>query len=410
MKILQINNCHFRRGGADVVYLNTGKLLSSKGHEVIYFSTKSKKNCNVGQNNFFVDEINYFKPQPPLKRFFTILNFFFSFQVKNNLESLIELYKPDVAHIHLYKGQLTSAIFHVLNKKKIPVVFSVHDYGLVDPHNLLLDSKGNIFEKTINGSSFNSVLYKTNRNSFILSFISFLEYKFTNIFFPFDKYINRVLCVSKFAHNKISESKKFNFNSTQLYNFHPDLYSIMPNKTKGKYFIFIGRISKEKGIDILIEAFTKMKTKGILKIVGDGDLLAAFKRKKYKNIQFLGFKSEDEVNELLVNSSFNIVPSQWYENNPLTVIESYVHGVPVIGSKIGGIPEIIVDKKTGYLFNPKDIDMLSKILDLANQISKHEYSEFSKNSRKLAEKLFNPNIHYKSLMRIYKQVIKENEH
>ena len=123
------------------------------------------------------------------------------------------------------------------------------------------------------------------------------------------------------------------------------------------------------------------------------------------SIEVLGFKQGDELHELIKNASFIIVPSEWYENNPLTIIESYALGKPVIGANVGGITEIIENGKTGFLFEMKNIIDLSDKISMSEKMSEEDYRIFSNNSRQFAENHFNPDTHYYKLMKIYKETI-----
>lgn len=404
MKILQINSVHYRRGGADVVYLNTGKLLEDNGHEVYYFSQKNENNYPVNTSNYFIKPINYFNDSI-LKRITLLPRFFYSFESAKKIDSIIKNYNPEIAHIHLYKAYLTSSILRVLKHNHIPIVITLHDYGFICPNNLLLDGKMNICERCINGSSLNCILHKCNRNNLLLSSLSSFEYIYQKIFFPFDKYFNAIITVSKFSRAKHIESNKYKWKVKHLYNFSPKLKNTKYNKVKGKYMLYFGRLSEEKGIKTLIDAWQVNKNHGLLKIVGTGDLFDELKQNKSDSIEFLGFKSGVELNDLIKKASFIIVPSVVYENNPLTIIEAYSFGKPVIGSNVGGIAEIVLDNKTGFLFKMRSIHDLSGKILFANSMTQKGYGQLSENARRFAEENFDEDTHYKSLMFIFRETI-----
>jgi glycosyltransferase involved in cell wall biosynthesis len=194
-----------------------------------------------------------------------------------------------------------------------------------------------------------------------------------------------------------------------LYNFFPELNDIKPQYKKGNYFLYYGRLSEEKGIITLLNAWGNLNSRFVLKIVGDGplkeEILSFIEDYKMENVQYLGFKYKKELSKIITNSSFIFVPSEWYENNPLTIIESYSYGKPVIASKTGGIPEIVLDKKTGYLFKMRDVSELTDVILNASNISKKEYIGLSKNARELAVKLFYGKSHYQALLKIYHSMI-----
>jgi glycosyltransferase involved in cell wall biosynthesis len=411
MKILQINNCHFNRGGADIVYLNTGELLESYGNEVFYFSIKNELNKNTKFQKYFVKGIDFLNISL-FKKIIYFFRFFYSNESKRKLNKLIRDLKPNIAHVHLYKGGLTPSILGVLKKNKIPVLVTLHDYGFLDPHNLLLDGNLNISEKCITGSSFNCVRDKSNRNSYLLSLVSTFEYIYHTKFFPFDKYFNTIVAVSKFSQVLHLKSNKFNWSIDHLYNFSPLLNRHEETIKQGSnYLLYFGRLSKEKGIKTLINAVEKLDVKIDLKIVGTGVLEIELKKyiqdNNLTNIKLLGFKEGKELHKLIRESKFVIVPSQWYENNPMTIIESYCFGVPVIGSRIGGIPEIIDEGKTGFTYEMGNIDDLVVALTKGINLSEEEYIILKNNARVFAEENFSPSLHYNKLMNLYKKTIEK---
>ncbi len=404
MKILQINSVHYRRGGADVVYLNTGKLLEEHGHEVYYFSQKNENNYPASTSEFFIKPTNYFR-KTTIQKIVSVPRFFYSFEAAKKLEKLIKKQQPDIAHIHLYKADLTPSILKVLSNNNVPIVITLHDFGFICPHNLLLDGKMNICERCVNGSSLNCIIHKCNRNNIVLSALSSFEYIFQQAFFPFDKYFDTIIAVSRFSQEKHLESRKFNWEIKHLYNFFPDLKLTKPNHFKGDYMLFFGRLSKEKGIETLINTWQSNNIKTKLKVVGTGELLEKYKNIKYKNVEFLGFKNGDELTSLIKNASFVIIPSEVQENNPLTIIESYSFGKPVIASNVGGIPEIVLNYKTGFLFEMGNADDLSEKIKLAKKTSPKEYLKMSQNARNFAEEHFDEDKHYNALIAIYKETL-----
>jgi glycosyltransferase involved in cell wall biosynthesis len=403
MKIIQINDCHYRRGGADVVYLNTGELIEEKGEEIIYFSTKSNETIPNIFSDYFVDHVN------PLQVSFTkqlglIQKKLYSFEAKRKLEKLLIQSKPDVAHIHLYKGGLTASILTTLVKNQIPIVITLHDYSLLCPRNILFNANEEICTICLTKSPFNCVTTKCNRHNLFYSLTNYLEYTLNNKIFKPQEVFKKIICVSKFNYNLHKEFRpNLKENLVHLYNFSPIVSTSKPNHAKGDYFLFFGRLSKEKGITTLLKSVKDVPIK--LKIVGTGELMDSLKKKKRENVEFLGFKTGDELSELIRNASFIIVPSEWYENNPMTIIEAFAFGKPVIGSRTGGIPELIIENETGFSFEMGNAEDLRTQIIKANQLSQSEYRRLSINARKFAEENFAQDSHFDNLMSIYNQAI-----
>ena len=390
-----------------MVYLNTGELLSRMGHDVSYFSTNSPKNEPTRYSEYFIDDIDALE-LGFTKQLLSTPRKLYAFEAKRNLERLIRDIKPEIAHVHLYKGGLTASILPVLRKNRIPVIITLHDYSLLCPRNILIDGDGNICEKCLN-RPFYCVIKRCNRKNIFYSTINYIEYEINNKIYKPQKYFNRIICVSKFNCQKHSMRPNLRDRLVHIYNFSPEIETIVPDHIKGEYFLYFGRLSDEKGIKTLVKAWKELDSRYKLKIVGEGklyqELVREVKDNKEGNIDLLGFKSGEELKGIVRNASLVIIPSECYENNPMTIIEAYSMGKPVIGSNVGGIPEILMDKKTGFLFEMRNAgDLVSKIRHAFSLIPR-EYELLSKNARQFAEDNFSEKAHYKQLIRVYTEVI-----
>jgi glycosyltransferase involved in cell wall biosynthesis len=225
--------------------------------------------------------------------------------------------------------------------------------------------------------------------------------------FKYDTYIDRYIFVSHRYHEfhgKIHDY--FKTKGLVLYNFLSDIQTITPTSEKGDYWFYYGRLTEEKGIRTLVNVMKQFPDIQ-LKIAGTGPLSDSLKQTAGSNVEFLGFISGNTLYEKIKKSSFVIVPSEWWENNPLTVIESFACGKPVIGSSLGGIPEIIEDGKTGFVFEAFNVSSLIDTLNTALQIPADRYESMSANARDFAEKHFDASEHYNHLMNIYNKTIQE---
>lgn len=407
MKVLQINVYHYRKGGSEAVYFNTSNLLIEHGHTVINFALKWNENIPCSQSM-------YFPLSKDLRKGITgkiknLIAYFKNKDAAKKLDLLLTNEKPDIAHIHLIWGQLSGAILPVLLKHKIPIVFSIHDYRIVCPAYTFKDGKGNICEDCKGKYFYKCFTKRCTKGNYFMSFVMSAEQYYRNKYFNPSKFINGLIYVSDFAksiHEKYLPSLKLKENII-LYNSTDKLYE-SPNTIDEKYFLFYGRLSFEKGVMTLIKAIEPL-TNIKLKIVGTGPLENELKnyvsQKHLNNIEFLGYKSGDELHHLVRYAYFIIVPSEWYENNPLTIIEGYSASTPVIGSRIGGIPEIIIDGKTGFLFEHKNVTMLRNVIKKAFSLSPDEYIKFREASLLFAKEKFNPSLYYPQLIEFYRTII-----
>lgn len=414
MKILLINNVHYNRGGADNVYLNTGKLLKQHGHEIFYFAINHPENLDSKFSLYFVPNPD-FKNKSLLSKLFSFFRYFFSREAQHNLQCLINDYKPEIAHIHLlYGGGLTSSILPILKKNKIPIVLTIHDYKLLCPILTLMDNNLNICEKCAKGNYIhciskccNQISLSSKRNLFN-SVIFATESWFRDILFNYDKYISKYIFVSEFSKAIHTKYKPFlDYKSEMLFNFIDFNDNDIPSFIMGDYFLYFGRLSGEKGLMTLLETFRSFPQARLF-IIGEGSLKNEIKtfisKNSLNNVTLLGYMTGNKLNSYIKNSKFVILPSQWYENNPLSVIESFRFGKPVIGSNIGGIPELIKDGETGMLYESSSIQSLNETLNKAQNIGTEEYARLSQNAYLFACSNFRSEAHYLKLIDVYNSI------
>lgn len=405
MRILVINRNHFIGGGADRVYLNTGKLLETNGHDVAYFSTSNEQNLISNYDEYFVNDI-----KPRNGSFYSkikgVKKYLYNNEVLDNLQKLINDFKPEVAHLHLFYGALSASVLKTLKDNKISIVTTIHDYRLLCPVNAMLDKDGQICEKCKNDKFYNCIAKRCSEGNFFQSTVVTAEAYMRKFIFDPLTYIDHFIFVSQFSRNKhISFNKRYENKSSHLYNFSNSFENY--KVSRGAYLFYYGRLSKEKGILNLINAVKKTNSKLI--IAGDGPQKETVLNeiKGFSNIEYVGFKSGAELKDLIVKSSFVVVPSEWYENNPMTIVESFLLGKPVIGSNIGGIPELVTNE-TGFVFEPADALSLSYAIQSAEKITKEEYDIISYNCLNFAKENFNEQNHLKELMKIYNKVKNES--
>lgn len=394
MRILLINNLHQRRGGADIVYLNTGALLEAEGHEVCYFSMHSDDEVPCNQRK-------YFAPDPKnVGRIKGAIHYIYNKEAANCLEKLLVDEKPDIACIHLVWGGLSPSVIEVLYKHSVPVVHVVHDYRMICPAYTFRRPDNKICEDCKGGKYYHCFVHKCSKGSLAESGLMTLEMYLRQWKYNPVKTIDGFIFVSRFCRDKHIEfdSRFKDVPNTVLYN----CATIEPKtEEKDDYFLFYGRLSHEKGIMTLLQSIAQ--TSGIkYKIVGTGPLEQQIKdivrQKGLNNVELLGYKTGDELKDLVKKSRFVTVPSEWYENNPMTVVEAYAVGTPVIGARIGGIPEIVQDGSTGYLFESGDFVSLTEIINKANEMTEDQYASVSRECRAFALEHFNQETYVARLM------------
>lgn len=404
MKVLLINNFHYRKGGSESVYFNTADILREHGHEVIFFSQQDDQNQPCAQAEYFI------RNKKTVSCIQGVANYFYNKEAKHKLEKLILYEKPDIAHVHLFWGGLSPSIFKTLQNYQIPLVHTVHDYRMVCPAYTFKLPNGEVCERCKGRHFYKCTQYRCSKGSFVQSIVMTIEMYIRNKFFNPIKNIDGFIFVSEFSRGKHQQYIQgiTDTNSIVLYNMASYIDLQKSNSLSDSYYLFFGRLSHEKGLVTLIKAFCQMPYLRLL-IVGVGpeekELKDMVANSKARNIEFLGYKYGDDLLSVVCNALFVIVPSEWYENNPMTIIESYACGVPVIGSRIGGIPEIVEAGKTGFLFDSRDVNSLCASLLNSQTLSPKKRQEMGECAMHFAQTYFNKEMYYKKLIEFYRHII-----
>jgi glycosyltransferase involved in cell wall biosynthesis len=390
MKILQVNNVFRNKGGAEKVYFSTIDLLKRNGHQVIPFSIGSSNNEASEYSYNFINDRNW------------LHNNFFSIEAQKKIEKIISVEKPEIAHLHNIIGGVTYSIIPILKKYSIPIVSTVHDFRILCPAFVFVNSKNEICEKCKNGQYYHCALNNCSRQSITKSVMLSAESYLRDYFIPYYKKINSFIAVSNFVKNKLLEvhpelSKKVTVN----YNFSTVFSSEIK---KGDYFIYFGRLAREKGLPTLLEAFRQLKDLKLI-LVGDGELRKQIELEKPPNVEILGFKTGNELKSLIQNSYFVIASSECNETSSMMTIESNSLAKPVIGADIGGISELIENGITGFIYESRNSGSLMKLLMDSMQLNSDKYKNMCNNAYKFALDNFSPELHYKSLVNIYQNTL-----
>lgn len=367
MRILQVNKYHHNKGGADKYYLNLSKLLEERGHDLAYFSMQHPDNIESNWSKYFVSNIE-FNNGNLFDKFKSPFRIFYSQEAKRKFEKLIIDFKPEIIHLHNIYHQISPSILHVSKKYKIPTIIHLHDYKLICP-NYQLFVNNNVCEDCKVYKYYNCFIKKCHKNSYsksaLVAFEMYFHHRLLNIY---RKNIDYLISPSNFLRNKFIDFAWDENKITTIYNpFDSNL--IKNSKIKSEdYLLYFGRLSREKGIDIIIKALKN--TKILLNIVGKGEYENELKNLASKlnvRVNFLGYKEKQELSEIIQKAKAVIIPSIWYENMPLNMLEALSLEKIVIASNIGGMPEIIKDKQNSFLFEPGSVNSLKEtILNLNN--------------------------------------------
>ncbi|MFQ5706569.1 MAG: glycosyltransferase family 4 protein [bacterium] len=410
MKILMIDKYYFIKGGAERYYFELKDVLEAKGHQVIPFSMQHENNFESVYEPFFVNKVEY-ALDSFAEKFLSLPRItgrmLYSFHAKKRLEQLILREQPDIAHLHMIDHQLSPSILHTLKKFNIPVIQTIHQYKLVCPNYRLYNPKTNeICEKCLDGHFYHPVVEKCHKASALAgSLIAFESYlhRLTRIY---EDNIDIFHTPSHFMGEKLRAGGVGDGKVRHLF-YTLKLDNYKPNFEFENYVVYLGRLAQEKGVLTLLKAMQQVKDTELV-IIGDGPERKRLQdyalRQDLQHVQFVGSKGGEELRRLVQNCKFLIVPSEWYDNSPLVIYEAFAYGKPVIGSQLGGIPELIDDGKNGLIFQAGNVDELAeKISALASDSDL--ISAFGRQARSKAEGVFDPEYHYRQIHQWYTELL-----
>ena len=416
MKILLVNYRYFISGGPEKYMFNIKKMLEENGHEVIPFSIHSNKNVETKYSQYFVEPIGgrdatYFDEvkKTPKSIIQLLTRSIYSVEVEKSIKRIIKETQPDLVYVIHFVNKLSPSVLVGAKKMNVPVVMRLSDYFLLCPRFDFLSNQ-KVCEDCLKRGYISCIKKKCVKNSLFASVIrvfSMKVHKFMNVYKKVDVFITP----SQYLKNKLLNNgfEKHNIKCIPTFT---ELPKETPKQILGDYGLYFGRISEEKGVETVIKAYEKLPEYNV-KIMGDDSTDEAIKLKKYieekeiKNVEFVGFKKGEELEEIIKKSRFTMIPSIWYDNLPNTALESFKYKKPVIASNIGSLPELVIDNENGFLFEPKNYE------ELANIVKKFDDDEIAKKMGEKSWELLNtkflPEKHYEELLNVFENLIKKRK-
>ena len=373
MKILLVNKFHYRKGGAETYYLTVGSELERMGHEVAYFSMKHPNNLPCKWDKYFVTQREYNDVKNPLSAVRDGIALIYSPEAKRNFQALCEEFRPDVVHLNNIHRQITLSILDApyLKEHHVPVFYTAHDYVTVCPGYLMLDGEGRVCDACLEDGKYRHCIEnRCVKGSRAKSALAALEASFNSSHHSNER-IDRVIAPSRFMRSKLIEGGWPEGKVEALQNFADDAIlarasGVADDVTdrESPYLLFFGRLSAEKGVDVLLRAFDaaapSLPRDMRLIVVGDGPDAAEFRDLAVSldsapRIEFAGYQTGDALQTYVERASLAIASSRWRENMPYSIVEAFAAGTPVVGTRIGGIPELVTDGVTGFACEPGDV-------------------------------------------------------
>ena len=398
-----VNKFHYVVGGSETYYFALKKLLEEHGHEVIEFSMQDDRNIPSKYSKYFVKNADY-KNATGFEKIRLAKNIIYSREAKKKFEQLVLDTKPDLIHLHIFQHQISESILDVIKKYHIPTVYTAHELKMICP-NYKMYTQGRVCEDCKGGKYFNCIKNKCVKDSTAKSFLCTAEAYIHQWRHSYDV-IDKIITPSDFYRTKFIE---FGVDPNRVVSVPNFLDRSKPSVNKSSdcesYFLYFGRLSSEKGILTLVKAAAITGIK--LYIVGSGDEKSPIQnyigQKNLSNINLLGFKSGQELIDIVGNAKAVVLPSEWYENGPYSAIEALQLGRPIIGADIGGIPELI--DGNGFLFKAKDVSDLAGALRRFDSLSSAQYDDMKRKSEVIYKNKYTSEAHYHKLIRAYNDAL-----
>lgn len=396
MRVLLVNKFLYPKGGCETYVLKLGDILVRHGHSVEYFGLQNEKNTVGNSAGSYVSDMDFAKGVS--KNLKAPLRIVYSSEARRKLRKVLNSFQPDVIHLNNIQFHLTPSIileaerFRKKTGRKLKIIYTVHDYQLVCPSHGMFDSEMKICEQCLGGNYVNCVKKKCMKKSRAKSILAAVDAYFWRCSKAYS-YIDRIICPSEFLKSKLDTQERFADKTTVIRNF-MDAESVTDCE-KENYVLEFGHLSKDKGTLTLLEAAKRMPE---TRFVFAGFGAAVDEIKKIPNAEYVGFKTGHELKILIAKAACSVCGSEIYENCPYSVIESQIYGTPVIGSRIGGIPELISDGETGLLFESGNADDLCEKLRYLLE-KEGRLDEFIENCKRV--QFETSESYYKKLIQIY---------
>ncbi len=395
--LLSINNYYYRRGGAEVVFLEHNRLFGELGWRVVPFSMQHEKNLSTEWSSWFAEELEFGAKYSAWQQLRRVPRVIWSTDARQRIARLVDHVKPQVAHAHNIYHHLSPAILGLLRGRGVPVVLTVHDLKLSCPAYSMY-SHGRICEKCKGGKLYNVITNRCIKGSLTLSTLIGIESVTHRLLRTYERHVNVFAAPSRFIIDKLVswgwERNRFR----HIPNF-VDIDAHAPSYAPGKDFVYFGRLSREKGLSTIVRAAALSGQR--VKFVGSGPEEGALRELAAElgaPVEFAGFQTGRALHDHIRSARAVVLASECYENAPLSILEGYALGRPAIGAGIAGIPELIREGETGFVFDVGQPEALAAALTRAAAAPPLQLVEMGRAGRRWVEDSFAPS-HYAQRMR-----------
>ena len=402
-KLLSLNTYHYRRGGSDVVFFEHEAMFRRLGWDTAVMTMHHPRNEPSPWSEFFVDEIEFGHEYGLVNKLAMAGKVIYSLEARRKLDKLLQHFKPDVAHAHCIYHHLSPSVLPLLKERGIPVVMTSHDLKLACPSYKMVNRTG-ICERCKGGNLLNVIRYRCVRDSLPVSALIALESGIHRLFGLYRKNLDRVVAPSHFMRDKLIEWGWSPQQIVYIPNYvHVERFT--PNYGPGDYFVYFGRLQLDKGVATVVRAAIQAGVK--LQMVGTGPD-EAFVRQladgHEDRVIFHGYQQGEALRAIIGQARAAILASEIYENAPMSVLEAYASGKPVIGARIGGIPEMVHDGETGALFESGNVEELAGLMRQFADMPDSAVAEMGRAARQYVSMTFTSQRYLNDMLALYAEL------
>jgi len=377
--VVVINDFDYIQGGASKVAIQTANLLKENNPDLnVYFFSgahDSKSNLSSDVISICTNQGESLKSKNKLKG---AIDNLYNFKAKKLLKELLLTLDRDetIIHVHGWTKCLSSSVFDIAFKMNFKLVLTLHDYFTACPNGGYFNYQKNEIW-TVKPFSLRYILNNCDSRNYFFHLYRLLRFFIQDKIVKLNERLTDVITISDFSENILRKTLNPNTHIHRVYN----PIDLDPNReivdyTKNDYFLYVGRISKEKGVDVFCEGVTKANKKGV--VVGDGSELEKLKN-KYPNIEFVGWKNSQEVKEYMKKAKALIIPSRWYEAAPLTPIEALQYGIPIISSDCNATVDYLENGINGCMFSIEINNLSDIVLNFSDEYKPELQTQYRNN-------------------------------
>ena len=402
-RLLAINNYYYDRGGSEAIFFAHNRMLEELGWDIVPFSMEHSQNHATPYAKYFIEDLDAHGKYSLMQKVSRIPKVIYSFEARRKLDELLRVVQPDIAHGHNIYHHISPSILSLLKGRGIPTVLTLHDLKIACPAYNMLAPDG-VCERCKGGKIHNVVRNRCINGSAAMSFVIMLEAAVHKLLGSYERYVDAFVVPSRFYIEKFSEWGM----PASMFRYVPNFVDVgrySPKYETGNAFLYFGRVIRQKGVGTLIRAAAAARSK--LLIAGTGpemEEMKALAASLQADVTFLGHLSGQQLHETIGSCRAVVLPSEWYENAPVSLLEAYALGKPVIGARIGGIPEMIRENETGTCFTSGDVDSLRKALEDFQARPARQLQDMGAAGRRWVAEDFTVAMYRQRMMSVYREL------